>query len=99
MVGRREQAARDAVLTVRTEYAATPPRPAGHTRWDRPFAELVVELDRGLAFAARRARASSGSDPALGQEDALERAVVETLPQTGDALTGGRGRTWPLSNG
>jgi hypothetical protein len=37
-VRRREQAARDAVLTVRAEYAATPLRPAGPTRRDRAFA-------------------------------------------------------------
>lgn len=85
----REQAARDAVLTVRAEYAATQLRPAGPTRRDRAFAELVVELDRGLAFASRRAHEPPGSDPPLGQEDALERAVVRTLRRAGDTLTGG----------
>jgi uncharacterized membrane protein YccC len=88
-VRRREEAAREAVLTVRTEYATTPLRPAGPTRRDRAFAELVVELDRGLTFATRRAHEPPGGDPPIGQEDALERALVATLRGAGDALTGG----------
>jgi uncharacterized membrane protein YccC len=87
-ITRRERAAETAARTVRTEYAATPLRPAGPTRRDRAFAELLVELDRGVAFAGHWAR-ESGGDPASGQERALERAVADTLRQAGDALTGG----------
>jgi uncharacterized membrane protein YccC len=85
----REQAAREAVGTVRAEYAATPLRPAGPTRRDRAFAELVVELDRGLTFACRQAHEPPGGDPSFGREDALEQVVVETLRRSGVALTGG----------
>jgi uncharacterized membrane protein YccC len=88
-VRRREEAAADAVRTVRAEYATTPLRPAGPTRRDRAFAELVVELDRCGTFASRWVREPPGSDPPLGQEDALERAVAETLRRAGDAVTGG----------
>jgi uncharacterized membrane protein YccC len=85
----REQAAREAVGTVRAEYAATALRPAGPTRRDRAFAELVVELDRGLTFACRQAHEPPGGDPSFGREGALEQVVVETLRRSGVALTGG----------
>ena len=85
----REEAATDAVVTVRSEYAATPLRPAGPTRRDRAFAELVLELERGLTFASRWAHEPPGSEPDVGQEDALEHAVAGTLRGAGDALTGG----------
>jgi uncharacterized membrane protein YccC len=88
-VTRREEVARDAVSTARTAYAATPLRPAGPTRSDRALAELVVELDRGLKFASELASEPPGGDPPVGQEDALERALVETLRRAGDALSGG----------
>src|SRR5207245_9419881 len=70
-VRRLERTATDAVLTVRAEYAATPLRPAGPTRRDRAFAELVVELDRGLTFAARRVHEPPGGDPPPGPAAAL----------------------------
>jgi uncharacterized membrane protein YccC len=89
-IARRQEAAGEAVRTVRAEYAMTPLRPAGPTRRDRAFAELVVELDRCLAFASRWAQQPSGSEPALGEEDGLERALVGTLHRTADALTGGQ---------
>ena len=88
-VRRREEAGRDAVQTVSAEYAATPLRPAGPTRRDRALAELVVELDRGLTFAARWAHEPPGGDPPIGQEDVLERAMVRTLREAEDVLTGG----------
>jgi uncharacterized membrane protein YccC len=88
-VARREEAARYAVRTVRDEYDATPLRPAGPTRRERALAELVVELDRGLAFAARWAHQPPDSDPPIDQQDVLERAVARTLRDAGDALTGG----------
>jgi uncharacterized membrane protein YccC len=88
-LGRREEAAREAVQTVGAEYAATPLRPAGPTRRDRAFAEIGVELDRALTFASRWSRQPAGSDPPVGQEDLLERVIAETLRQAADALTGG----------
>jgi uncharacterized membrane protein YccC len=88
-VRRREEAARNDVATVRSEYAATTLRPAGPTRRDRAFAELVVELDRGLTFASRWVHEPPGSDPDVGQEDVLERVLAGTLHGAGDALTGG----------
>jgi uncharacterized membrane protein YccC len=88
-IRQREETARDTVVTLRSEYAATPFRPAGPTRPDRAFAQVLVGLDRGLRFAARWAHEPSGSEPSLGEEDVLERALIATLRGAGDALTGG----------
>jgi len=88
-VRRREEAAGEAVGALRSEYAATPLRPAGPTRRDGAFAELVVELDRGLTLATRWAEEPTDGEPPLGEEDVLERALVATLHGAGDALRGG----------
>lgn len=81
--------ARQAVDGVRAEYAATPLRPAGPTRRDRAFVELVAELDRCLPFASRWAHEPPGSDLGPSEEDRLERAAVAALDAAGNALTGG----------
>lgn len=88
-IRRREEAAGEAVLGVRAEYAATPFRPAGPTRRDRAFAELLVELDRGLALASRWTQDPRSGEPPFGEEDVLERALGATLHGAGAVLSGG----------
>jgi uncharacterized membrane protein YccC len=56
-----QAAARVAVEAVRHQYTATPKRPAGPTRRDRAFVELLTELERFLDVAGRPFRLQPGS--------------------------------------
>ena len=85
-----EEAARDAVEAVRRQYKSTPKRPAGPTRRDRAFVELLTELERTLDFATRPFRLQSEAvRPCLGEGDRLAAAVERTLVASADVLTGG----------
>jgi uncharacterized membrane protein YccC len=85
-----EEAARDAVEAVRRQYKSTPKRPAGPTRRDRAFVELLTELERTLDFATRSFRLQSEAvHPCLGEGNRLAGAVERTFEASADVLTGG----------
>jgi uncharacterized membrane protein YccC len=85
-----EAAARDAVEAVREQYKSTPKRPAGPTRRDRAFVELLTELERTLDFATRSfSLQSRPAHPCLGEGNRLAAAVERTLEASADVLTGG----------
>jgi uncharacterized membrane protein YccC len=86
---RRRPAAEEAVQTVKQVYAATAKRPAGPTRRDRAFVELLADLRRMLEFVDRRPGAGS---PCLEEGARLEAAIVETLDGSAAVLIGG---DWP----
>ncbi len=85
-----EEAARDAVEAVRRQYKSAPKRPAGPTRRDRAFVELLTELERTLDFATRSFRLQSRPvHPCLGEGNRLAAAVERTLESSADVLMGG----------
>jgi uncharacterized membrane protein YccC len=85
-----EGVARDAVEGVRREYKSAPKRPAGPTRRDRAFVELLTELERTLDFATRSFRLQSRPvHPCLREGNRLAAAVERTLEASADVLTGG----------
>ena len=85
-----QQEARTAIEAVRHQYTATPKRPAGPTRRDRAFVELLTELERTLDFATRPfGLQPSAVHPCLGEGNRLAAAVVQTLEASADVLTGG----------
>ncbi len=87
---RDEKAARDAVEAVRRQYSSTPKRPAGPTRRDRAFVELLTELERTLDFATRSfSLQSEPVHPCLGEGSRLAATVERTLEASADVLTGG----------
>jgi uncharacterized membrane protein YccC len=85
-IERRRQQATDAIADLRRAYRATPRRPAGPTRRDRAFAELVLELERALDFIDRRPPAGA---PPLEHDDRLPHVVIDTLQACASALEGG----------
>ncbi len=89
-LARDREAARTAVDTVRSAYAATPWRPAGSSRGDRAFVELLGELETTLRFVTRpfQHRLSAGH-PRLVEGDALADAVGRTLEASDTVLNGG----------
>lgn len=82
--------ARKAEQAARQDYAATTKRPAGPTRRDRAFVELLIELQRIVDIIGRPFQQSSSSvRPALPEGDQLARVVVAALRASGEVLTGG----------
>ena len=89
-LSQQRQTAAVAVETVRREYGATPKRPAGPTRRDRAFVELLTELERTLEFVTRPFyRQPSTPHPRIEEGDRLTAAVVRTLEASADVLTEG----------
>jgi uncharacterized membrane protein YccC len=90
-LARRRDAARAAVQTIRTEYAKSALRPAGPTRRDRAFVELVTELDEvvGLVEQPFHAEGRRPPRPCIDEGDALAAAVLEALRRSASVLTGG----------
>jgi uncharacterized membrane protein YccC len=85
-----QAAARVAVEAVRHQYTATPKRPAGPTRRDRAFVELLTELERFLDVAGRPFRLQPGpAHPCIEEGNRLAAAVVQTLAASADVLTSG----------
>lgn len=89
-LARDQAAAQGAVEAVRRQYRSTPKRPAGPTRSDRAFVELLTELERTLDFATRSfSLQSEAVHPCLEEGDRLAIAVERTFEASADVLTGG----------
>jgi uncharacterized membrane protein YccC len=85
-----QEGARVSVTAVRRQYASTPKRPAGPTRRDRAFVELLAELERTLDFATRSfGLEPSPVHPCIEEGSRLASVVVQTLEASADVLTGG----------
>src|SRR5580704_1289416 len=82
--------ARAEVSAVRRAYAHTGMRPAGPTRRDRAFVELVTQLEQVVTLTERPFHQQRGSRrPCIEEGDNLATAVIETLRADAGALTGG----------
>jgi uncharacterized membrane protein YccC len=85
----REQA-RAAVTAVHGEYAHSGMRPAGPTRRDRAFVELVTQLEQVVNLSERPFHQGHRSRrPCIQEGDQLATAVTDTLRADAAALTGG----------
>jgi len=83
-------AARQAEQRARQQYAATAKRPAGPTRRDRAFVELLTELQRTVDIIERPFNtATRRIRPGIAEGDRLTAAVVAALRGGADVLTGG----------
>jgi uncharacterized membrane protein YccC len=85
------QAAEDAVRLATQEYSATAKRPAGPTRRDRAFVELLSDLERMLEFIERLSPSRIGVAPRVTatETERLASNVGRTLTASADVLTGG----------
>jgi uncharacterized membrane protein YccC len=84
------RAAVEAVRSLRRDYSATAKRPAGPTRRDRAFVELVTDLERTLEFLGRLYdRRRAGHRPCLAEGDRLDTEILRTLRSSADVLTDG----------
>jgi uncharacterized membrane protein YccC len=84
------EAARQAERAARQAYAATAKRPAGPTRRDRAFVQLLTELQRVVDIIERPFQQSRGSlRPCIAEGDRLASAIVAALRGSADVLTGG----------
>src|SRR5712692_9239244 len=84
-------AARRAEQVARQEYAATAKRPAGPTRRDRAFVQVLSELQSIVDIVERPfEQARSATPPGIEETDRLIEATVAALRSSADILTGGR---------
>jgi uncharacterized membrane protein YccC len=84
-------AARQAEQTARQEYAATAKRPAGPTRRDRAFVQVLTELQSILDIVEHPFdHGSPTTQPGIEESDHLAAATVAALRSSADILTGGR---------
>ena len=82
--------ARAEVSAVRSAYAHTGMRPAGPTRRDRAFVELVTQLEQVVTLTERPFHQQRRSRrPCIQEGDRLAIAVIDTLRADAAALTGG----------
>ncbi|MGA8415764.1 MAG: FUSC family protein [Candidatus Dormiibacterota bacterium] len=82
--------ARAEVSAVRQAYAHTGMRPAGPTRRDRAFVELVTQLDQVVTLTERPLHQQRRSQrPCIKEGDRLASVVVVTLRADAAVLTGG----------
>jgi len=82
--------ARKAEQAARQDYAATTKRPAGPTRRDRAFVELLIELQRIVDIIERPFQQSSAAvRPRLPEGDELARIVIAALRASAEVLVGG----------
>ena len=82
--------ARDAVSAIRREYAHSGMRPAGPTRRDRAFVELVTQVEQIVDLAERPFHAKqSAARPCIQQGQQLAAAVTGALRADAGVLTGG----------
>jgi len=82
--------ARQAEQQSRREYAATAKRPAGPTRSDRAFVELLSELQRTVDLIERPFNTTTTRvRPRIAEGDRLTAAVVAALRASADVLSGG----------
>jgi uncharacterized membrane protein YccC len=91
-LGATRSAARAAVRAVRSEDARTTMRPAGPTRRDRAFVELMTELDQIVDLSDRPFyEQRPSSRPCIDEGDRLTAAVAAALRASAAVLTGGTG--------
>src|SRR5256712_1727027 len=84
-------AGRRAEQVARQEYAATAKRPAGPTRRDRAFVQVLSELQSIVDIVERPfEQARSATPPGIEETDRLIAATVAALRSSADILTGGR---------
>ena len=84
------EAARAAVSAVRREYARTGMRPAGPTRRDRAFVELLTQVEQVVDLSERPLTDRHASPPpCLDEGNQLAAAVTAALRGSGAVLTGG----------
>ena len=84
------EAARQAERAAREAYTATAKRPAGPTRRDRAFVQLLTELQRVVDIIERPFQQPRVSlRPGIAESDRLATAIVAALRGSGDVLTGG----------
>src|SRR5207302_3286295 len=84
------EAARHAERAAREAYTATAKRPAGPTRRDRAFVQLLTELQRIVDIIERPFQRPRVSErPCLTEGDRLAAATVAALRGSADVLTGG----------
>jgi uncharacterized membrane protein YccC len=84
------ETARQAERAAREAYTATAKRPAGPTRRDRAFVQLLTELQRVVDIIERPFHQSPASmRPDIAEGDRLATAIVAALRGSADVLTGG----------
>jgi uncharacterized membrane protein YccC len=84
------EAAREAEHSARQAYTATAKRPAGPTRRDRAFVQLLTELQRIVDIIERPFQQPRVSlRPCLAESDRLSAVIVAALRASADVLTGG----------
>jgi uncharacterized membrane protein YccC len=89
-LGRVHEDARAAVRAMRTEYARTAMRPAGPTRRDRAFVELMTELEQIVDLAERPFyELQPAVRPCIAESDGLATAVTAALVASAAVLNGG----------
>ena len=82
------EAARQAERAARQAYAATAKRPAGPTRRDRAFVQLLTEMQRVVDIVARPFQQPRVSiRPCMAEGDRLAAAIVSALRRSADVLT------------
>jgi uncharacterized membrane protein YccC len=83
-------AARAAVQAIRSEYVRTAMRPAGPTRRDRAFVELMTELEQIVDLTERPFyEQRPSSRPCIDEGNRLTEAVTTALRASAAVLTGG----------
>ena len=83
-------AGRRAEQVARQEYAATAKRPAGPTRRDRAFVQVLTELQSIVDIVEHPfEQARSATPPGIEETDRLIAATVAALRSSADILTGG----------
>jgi uncharacterized membrane protein YccC len=82
-------AAHDAVSAVRREYSRTKMRPAGPTRHDRAFVELVTQLEQIIELSERPFHPRPQSfRPCTDEGRRLAETVIDALRGSASVLTG-----------
>lgn len=83
--------ARAEIEAIRTAYGAHALRPAGPTRRDRAFVEVVTALDQAIGLVDQPFRAGRGdiTPPCIDESEALAQEVADVLRRASSVLTGG----------
>src|SRR3981081_4730495 len=84
------ESARRAESEARQQYAAAAKRPAGPTRRDRAFLQLLIDLQRIVDIIEHPfEQARTATPPGIPETDHLVAATVAVLRASADVLTGG----------
>jgi uncharacterized membrane protein YccC len=84
------EAARRDEAEARQQYAATAKRPAGPTRRDRAFVQLLIELQQMVDTVEHPFEQTlTAAAPGIEETDRLVTATVAALRSSADVLTGG----------